>query len=187
MFKGIGILCSGLLILALAGGYFVLRRNQTQQFPTLARQSPVPVSEPAKIQVYEDEVFLRKSEAVIGGTIENISNESLAQLQVTIKLQRRTGQEELKTVPLSAPDLAPGARATYALRVPSSSWDTAKVVAVAPSDTDITLNFKSKRGKERPAEPPPASVQRTIIVERAKPRPKGEEFINTPDNPVIIR
>lgn len=187
MFKGIAIICSVLLIIALAGGYFVLRRSQTQQFHSSARQSPTPVAEPAKIQVYEDEVFLRKSEAVIGGTIENISAESLAQLQVTIKLQRRNGEEELKTVPLSSAELTPGARATYALRVPSGSWDSVKVVAVAPPEAEVTYSFKSKRGKERPAEPPPAGVQRTVIVERPRPRPKGEEFINTPDNPVIIR
>jgi hypothetical protein len=188
MFKGIGILSSVLLIAALAGGYFVLRRTQTQHFQSSVRQAPAPAIEPAKLQVYEDEVFLKKSEAVIGGTIENISNESLGRLQVTIKLQRRDGREELKTVPLlGVKDLAPGARGNYSLRIPTGLWDNAKVVSVAPPDTNNTYSFKSKPGKERPAEPPPATIQRTVIIERTKPRPKGEEFINTPDNPVIIR
>jgi len=188
MFKGIGIIFSVLLIVVLAGGYFALRQNQTQHFQPSVRQTPTPVNEPVKLQVYEDEVFLKKSEAVIGGTIENISNESLARLQVTIKLQRRNGQEELKTVPLlGVTDLAPRARGNYSLRIPTGLWDSAKVVSVAPFDANITYNFKSKPGRERPAEPPPASIQRTVIVERTKPRPKGEEFINTPDNPVIIR
>lgn len=187
MFKGIGIICSTFLIIALAGGYFVLRQKQKQQLVTQDRQIIVPPSEPAKIQVFEDEVFLKKSEAVIGGTIENISKEPFGQLQVMIKLLRRNGDEELRPVVLSSTNLAPGARANYSLRVPTGKWDSAKVVAVAPLDTNISYNFKSMRGKERPTEAPPVSVQRTIIVERPKPRGKGEEFFNSPDNPVIIR
>jgi hypothetical protein len=44
--------------------------------------------------------------------------------------------------------------------------------------------FKSAVGARRPAERLPQGSPKVVVVPR--PKPKGEEFINTPDNPTRI-
>jgi len=111
----------------------------------------------------------------------------MEQLSVTLKLMRRGGGEELKTIPLTPSALAPGEQASYTLRVPAGAWSNAKAVRVGSLADDIAYEFKSSRGKERPREVLQTPAQRTIIVQRPKSRQRGEEFLNTPDNPVIIK
>ncbi len=190
MFKFTGLIVAALLIGTLFGGYFMLRHKQAQQIALatpLREATRARATTPPQVNVFEDAAFLRRSEAVIGGSVENVSDTPLPQLTLTIKLLARDGQrEELKTVKVTSADLAPGARASYSVTVPEGVWSGAKVVRVASDGGQIEIPFKSLPGKERPREKP-TTTARTIIVERpAKPK-RGEEFLNTPDTPVIIK
>lgn len=191
MFKVIGVICAALIVASIFGGYFLLRSRNAAATSSPAAQTSEPqrpTRDQIKLQVLEDEAFLRRSDAVIGGTIRNVSNQKLSQLSLTIKLQGRDGRtEELRTIAASPKDLEPQASATYSLAVPSSKWSGAKVVAVAADGNPNPEPFMSMRGKLRPREAPPAPVVRTITVERPKPRGKGEEFLNTPETAVPIR
>src|SRR6267143_1492704 len=51
-----------------------------------------------------------------------------------------------------------------------------------PPRAQIRIPFKTLPGAQRPLEKTPDG--KTIVVSR--PRPRGEEFINTPDNPAKV-
>lgn len=191
MFKVIGIVCAALIVASIFGGYFLLRSRQAaaQQVDERAGDTQPATRERAKVHVLEDEAFLRRSDAVIGGTIRNVSDQKLSNLLLTIKLQSRDGRtEELRTIATSPEDLEPQASANYSVAVSSAKWSGAKVVAVVADGDSNPQPFLSMRGKPRPREAPPAPIVRTITVERPKPtNRKGEEFLNTPDTAVPIR
>ena len=189
MFKLLGFLSAALLVATLFGGYFVMRNRQVRQVvPDSHQQTSNAKMEAIKFRVFEDEAYLKKSQAVIGGTVENVSDQPLTQLAVTIKLHSKGGQhDELKIVALEPSTLEAGARAAYQLMVPTDKWKGAKVVGVINASTQSQYAFQSSRGNLRPSEQIVPRQARTIIVERPAPRKKGEEFLNTPDNPVIIK
>lgn len=204
MFKLIGLISAAVIILALFGGYFALRTRQAQLTASESRHNlseetaataAAAAAAPIKLRVFENEAYLKNSQVVLGGTLENISAEGLTGLTVTIRLMNRnTDAEDLKTVTPAPADLAPGARASYSLTVPSGKWSGAKVVRVASASSENSANseadvaFQSSRGNLRPREQQPAAQVRTVIVNRPpRPKGKGEEFLNTPDNPVIIK
>lgn len=190
MFKIIGIVCAALMVTSIFGGYFLLRSRHAAAPPADARagETEHAARGQAKLHVLEDEAFLRRSDAVIGGTIRNVSNQKLSKLLLTIKLQSRDGRtEELRTIAASPKDLEPHASATYSVAVPSAKWSGAKVVAVTADADSTSQPFLSMRGKPRPREAPPAPVVRATTVERPKPIRRGEEFLNTPDTAVPIR
>lgn len=192
MFKVIGFICAALIVCSIFGGYFFLRsRHAAVTAPVESRNPGAPhaVREPVKLHVLEDEAYLRRSDAVIGGTIRNVSNQKLPRLLLTVKLQSRDGQtEETRTIAPTPADLEPQESATYSIAVPSAKWRGAKVVVVASDGNPVSESFLSMRGKARPhAAPPPPIVRTTTTIERPKPTKKGGEFLNTPETAIPIR
>src|SRR3712207_2724064 len=69
--------------------------------------SPKPTPEP-EVQIYEDEAMLRGSQAVLGGTVENLSGARLENLKLELELQRRGDEAtEKRTVEVKPAVLAP--------------------------------------------------------------------------------
>lgn len=181
-----GALQAGLLACILAGGLQgcgggsseVRVKEETKAAPS---EQATPAGTPAaEAQVYEDEAMLKGSRAVVGGTVENVSGASLDKLSVEIELKRRKdGAQETRTVQVEPHNLAPGERGRYALTV-TRDWNSARLVSLKSGTRGgASVAYNTARGALRPPEKPPEPKTKVIVVQR--PRPKGEEFINTPE------
>jgi hypothetical protein len=177
--------CALILTAALLGGYFFLRGRQVrelqagQQAAEAARKSaPSP-----KAQVFQDEVMLRGSKAVVGGSVRNISEETLEGLSVEIELKSRNGQTTgTSSVGLQPASLRPGEEGRFAFQITPSDWSGTRVTRLLSAKAGAEVPFKPEMGAKRPPERAPAP--KVIVVPR--PKPKGDDFLNTPDTPIRI-
>jgi hypothetical protein len=184
----VGAVASSLVVAsALISGYSFLRTRQLEQVRAVQKTEPLAkIVSPPEAHIYEDEARLRGSEAVITGTIRNISMNRLEELTLEMELKRRASQvTERRKINVEPGILAPGEEGHYTLRLPSSEWSGARVLTLNSAQRNESIAFKSEVGELRRPERLPDGPQKVVIVPR--PRQKGEEFINTPDNPTIIR
>ena len=174
----IGVFCAVFLTAIVLGGYLWLRkRNERQLAAAVAveNQKKTP-----KVEVLVDDSTVEGKKAFLSGTIHNISNESLRGIAVELQLRRRVGGGvETRTVLPESSDLAPDARTRYSLEVPSQDYISSTLLRVVSGENRAAVPFKALPGAARPPLETPAS--KTVIVNR--PKPKGDEFINTPGNP----
>lgn len=174
----IGVFCAVLLTAIVLGGYLWLRKRHERQLAaavTVENQKKTP-----KVEVLVDDSTVEGKKAFLGGTIHNISNESLRGIAVELQLRRRVGGGvETRTVLPASSDLAPDARTRYSLEVPSQDYISSTLLRVVSGENRAAVPFKALPGAARPPLETPAS--KTVIVNR--PKPKGDEFINTPGNP----
>lgn len=180
-----GMLFALLVTGAILGGYFYLRgRHATQVADAAAAEAKTKAALLPQVEVVVDDAMIKDKETVLGGTVHNISKEPLGAVGVKLELHHRSGGVvETKTLPLDQPDLAPDGKGRYVISFAASEYSTARVVAIVVGSDHTSVPFKTLQGAQRPTEPPP--VGKTIMV---KPPPRrGEEFINTPDNPGRIR
>jgi hypothetical protein len=179
----VGVVLALLLTSAVLGGYLYLRSRhaKAELEKQLAANPPAkPVPSPL-VQVTQDEPKLKGSNAAISGVVKNISNSKLSGLTLELELTRRSdGGTERKSVAPKPVDLAPGEEGAYNLTIPRE-FRSLKVAAVRSSNSPGELAFHTVSGARRPLEGPPAT--KIIIENRNTSRGKGEEFINTPDNP----
>lgn len=139
------------------------------------------------VRIYEDEAMLKGSQAIIGGTVENIAGEPLESLSLELELRRRKdNQTEVRALAIVPPTLAPGERGRYSLSLPSNQWRGSRILRLRSASRTEDIAYQSQVGARRPPERIPET--RKVIVEPPPPRPRrdGEEFINTPDNPEKI-
>lgn len=147
-----------------------------------ASQPPAP-----EVHVLVDEAMLRKPHAILGGTVENVGGERLENLSVELELRRREDDAiELRSVPVSPSTLAPGEKGRYSLRVLSDEWAGSRLLHVRSGPGEREVAFKSSPGARRPPERMPEARTDAAAKAPSKPRPAGEEFINTPDTPVAV-
>jgi hypothetical protein len=174
----LGVLCALLLTTAVFGGYLYLRKRHERQ---VAASNQVEVKKQApKVEVFVDEATANGKNTVLGGTIHNISSESLHDLAVELQLRRRlSGAVETRTVPTDITELAPDGKARYGLELPGQDYISATFLRVIGGSNKSEIACKVAPGNPRPPLESPAA--KTIIVKR--PAPKGEEFINTPNTP----
>src|SRR4030095_5828771 len=86
----VGMLCALLLTGSVLGGYIYLRkRHERQGAATVAAQKVE--KEKAKVEVAVDEARTEGKKSILGGTIHNISNDTLHNLAVELQLRRRSG------------------------------------------------------------------------------------------------
>ena len=182
------VLCALAITAGLFAGYLYLRRRHAEN--ELARQQAQtpPASKPSGpplLQVYEDDALIKGSQAMIGGTLVNISAENLTDLAVELELHKRKGgDKETRTLPVTPKDLTPQQQGRYTLMVMSRDYSYARLVRIKSSARPAEVAFKSAPGAQRPPEPPPQS--KTVILPRPTPRKGEEEFINTPDKPARV-
>jgi hypothetical protein len=175
----VGMLCALLLTGAIFGGYIYLRKRHERQVAAAVALETTKKAAP-KVEVFVDDATINGKKTLLAGTIHNISNESLRNLAVEIQLRRRTGGGvEARTVTPEATDLAPDGKTRYSLELLAADYVSATFSHVLAGDNGAQVAFKAFPGAARPPMEPPAP--RTIMVNR--PAPKGEEFINTKDNP----
>ena len=172
------------LTVGLLGGYFYLRgRNEKALAERRAAAEKAKAVAPPAAQIFQDEVRLAGGQAVVGGTVRNISGEKLEGLSVEIELKSRTGDaKEVRQVAVEPRDLPPGQEGKYSLQIVPKAWSGVSVARLLSAARGGEVAFKPEMGARRPAEgrPPPK-----VVVE-PRPRQKGDDFINTPDTPVRI-
>lgn len=181
--KVVAAVCALALAAALLGGLMFFRKRQQDRLNAarLAEQAAHAVA-PVEAQVFQDEVRLKGSNAVVSGTVKNGSDAPLEGLTVEIALKARASQAIARqTVQVSPDTLRPGEEGRYSLEVPSSEWSGAQVVRLHSAARNADIAFKPELGEKRPPERPSDKV----IMEQ-RPRRKGDEFINTPDTPIRI-
>jgi hypothetical protein len=143
------------------------------------------VSAPAEAEIYSDEAMLSKPYAIIGGKVKNVGPQRLEKLSVEIELRRREGGDvERREVSVEPADLAPGEQGKYVLKVLSEEWGSSRIVSLRSGTGPREVAFNTLQGARRPPEVP--ETKTAANAPRQKPRPNGEEFINTPDTPVRV-
>jgi hypothetical protein len=171
-----------LVAVVLLGGYFYLRNRHARQTAAgVPDKKTSKVSSalkgPAKLQVFLDEPTLKAGESVIGGTVKNISNEDLNGLSVELELWRRgDGGTEQRTVELEPSSLAPDQDGRYAMKLRAQDYSNVRFIGIR-SDSRL-IAYTSAEGQKRPSE---KTESKTVVI--PKPAGRGDEFINTPDNP----
>jgi hypothetical protein len=174
----VGLLCALLLTAAVLGGYLWLRKRHERQ--VAAATQVEEQRKAAKVEVFVDESTVANKKAFLGGTIHNISNETLRGIAVELQLRRRIGGGvETRTVVPEASDLPPDAKTRYTLELPSQDYISATFLRVVSGENRAAVPFKALEGAPRPPLAPPAT--KTVTVSR--PTPKGEQFLNTEKNP----
>lgn len=181
----IAIVCAGLLTCALFAGY-VLMRNRYAPVPQSSERQANTAAAPQRIraQVFADEPFLRNSQAVIGGIVRNVSDETLENLTVVLVLTRSdaTGAEA-RHIALMPSRLAPNEEGRYALMLPAREWRDVRVSGLRNGDAGEEIGFNTAIGARRPLESAPRPRRST----QQRSRPDNDGFFNTPDTPVVIR
>src|SRR2546426_12709713 len=176
----VGMLCALLLTGSIFGGYMYLRKRHERQIAAAVALETTKKATP-KVEVFVDDATIDGKKTLLGGTIHNISNESLRNLAVELQLRRRTGGGvETRTVTPEATDLAPDGKTRYSLELLAADYLSATFSHVLAGDNGAQVAFNAFAGAARPPMEPPAP--KTVTVSR--PAPKGEEFSNVPENPV---
>jgi hypothetical protein len=171
----------------LLAGYLIWRKWHEEKV-SVDRQSatqPVRPALPQKAQVFMDESVRKGSQAIISGTVRNISNENLTNLTVEVELtHRKDGSTEVRSLDLEPKDLGPAQESRYSLTL-TGDYRSIKLLRLKSGQQAEEIGFKTAPGAKRPLERAPETT-RTIIIERPSTPKQGEEFINTPDNPSRI-
>src|SRR5712691_310094 len=176
----VGILCALLLTGAIFGGYLFLRKRHERQLAAAAAATRTKTLA-LRVEVFVDDPTMDGKTTMLGGTLHNISGEALRNLSVELELrQRKGGRLETRTLTPDQAELAPDAKARYAVELQVSDYGSARLVRIVGGDNHADVPFKALPGAPRP--PMEAPSAKTVIVNR--PTRRGEEFINTPNNPV---
>ena len=165
----------------LFGYAFLNRRNQEL---TANSQPPKQAAKPApepEAQIFQDEARLKAGQAIISGKVLNVSQSELRNLSVEIELKHRTSAATQRlTAELAPSSLGPNEEGRYSLSVLANEWSSMKVTRLLSAVRPDEIAFRSAPGEKRPPEPPPGKTKVNTVQ---RPRPSGEEFINTEDSP----
>src|SRR5437660_1579504 len=178
----VGVLCALVLTGSVLGGYLYLRKRHERQVAAAAAAERIEKEKP-KVEVLVDEATIDGKKSALGGTIHNISNETLRNVAVELQLRRRKGGTvETRVVLPQAAELAADAKTRYRVEGSVQDYSSATFSRVLAGDSHLAIAFKALPGAERP--PMPAPVGKTIVVSR--PAPRGDEFLNTEKNPARV-
>jgi len=178
----VGVLCALVLTGSVLGGYLYLRKRHERQVAAAAAAERIEKEKP-KVEVLVDEATIDGKKSALGGTIHNISNETLRNVAVELQLRRRNGGTvETRVVLPQATELVADAKTRYSVEVSVQDYSSATFSRVLAGDSHLAIAFKALPGAERP--PMPAPVGKTIVVSR--PAPRGDEFLNTEKNPARV-
>lgn len=130
--------------------------------------------------------MLRNSQAIIGGTIRNVSGQRLENLIIQLELRRRDVESsetrELQVVPQI---LEPGAEGRYSITVASRQWSGSHLLRLRSGTDGREVVFKSEVGARRPPERPAAGREKVVIVPRPKSK-QHDDYLNTPETAIPI-
>jgi hypothetical protein len=174
----VGLLCALLLTGAVFGGYLYLRKRHERQVAAatvVENQKKAP-----KVEVFVDEPTVNGKTTQVSGTLHNISPDPLHKVAVELLLRRRVGSGvETRAVTPDTTDVPPDGKVRYSVELPVQDYISVTFLRVIAGDNRAEVAFKAVPGTPRPPLETPAA--KSIIVNR--PKPRGEEFLNTPNTP----
>jgi len=181
------VVCALTVTAGILFGYSYLSWRNSERL-RLQQAAEVPAQKPSpspQAVVFVDEAMIKGPQAVIGGTVQNISPAKYTNLKVEVELKRRKdGGVETRMLDLVPSEVEPEQQGRYSLNVPSREYRESKVLSVRSGEGSTIVPFKTMPGASRPKERLPES--KTIIIKPSPRRGNGEEFINTPETPVKI-
>jgi hypothetical protein len=188
--RSLPFIVGALLLIALISVvcYFLFFRQTAQPLANQEQQEKAPLAAAStEAQVFENEPILKDSQAVIGGTVRNISRGPLNNLSLELELKRRSdGSTETRTISIEPGSLAPGQEGKYSFVLQRQEFSGTQIKHLRSAARSSLIAFKTAPGARRPKELPPEPPIRTINVPRPSPRSTNEEFINTPDAPTRV-
>jgi len=177
------ILSSSLLLLAACQSPTQVRgrAEAVNQKATTAKAAPTP-----EANILVDEPRLVKPYAVISGTVQNIGQQKLERLSVSIELRRRDdGSTERREVSVEPKDLAPDEQGKFSIKVAPDEFRGSSVVGLRSGEGGRDVAFNAMPGAKRPQERFPDRIV-NVKVPRQKSKGGADEFINTPDTPIKV-
>jgi hypothetical protein len=170
-------------VLVLVGYAYLRKRHAENTASSLAAAypSPEPRQSP-KALITVDEALLKGGTTTIGGSVKNTSSEPLGPLSVEVELKRRKDAgAEVKHVALEPRQLEPQQEGRYSLQLKAQDYASARVTALRSGSDSTAVPFTTAQGQKRP---PEILDSKTVLVD--KPKSKGGEFLNSPDNPARV-
>jgi hypothetical protein len=184
--KIVAILAAVAVTAGLLIGFLIWRKNQAEQVAAAqpSQTKPLRPALPLKAQVLMDDAIRKGSTVTISGTVQNVSNEKLSNVVVELELtHRKDGGADVQSLKTAPGDLGPAESGKYSLTL-AGDYRSIKLLSVKTGAQAEEIGFKTAPGMKRPAEHP--AETKTIIVNQPSAPKKGEDFINTPDNPSRI-
>lgn len=186
---GLKIIAGGLALLFTAcvmAGYVYFRNRHARQNAVVADETKAALANtpkgPPKAHILVDEALLKGGQTIIGGSVKNISNETLSGLAVELELRRRNdGTTERMNAPLNPAQLGPQEEGRYSLKVSAQTFGSVRLVALRGGSDSGLLSFTTGLGQKRPLE----RLEPKVIVVPRQPSGKGG-FLNSPDNPARV-
>ncbi len=185
----VAVACALLVTGLIFAGYLFVRarRAQEERASVFATQQSSRKNQPTELQVFEDEAYTKNSQAIIGGTIRNLSNRALPDLLIEMELIRREdASRETRVINVEPGTLAAGAEGKYQLTLPAREWSGARLLRIVSGDERVEIAHKSEQGAPRPLTTPTLVRSKPNDSQR-KPRRPGDDFYNTPDSAEVIR
>lgn len=188
-----GLLKNGHISLFLMSTLFVTAchfssatRHAQESAESKPKPTSVAVTQSPEVQIFVDEAMLRKPYAILGGTLKNVGTQKLEDISIALELIRRAdGNAERREVKVEPGDIPAGGSGRYSIKVLSEEWSGSRIVALQSSSVPREITFKTLPGARRPPEKI-MPVTRVVNEGRPKPKSKGDEYINTPDNPIAV-
>ena len=166
------------------GGYAYLRHRHASQALSVASSERVPskTKPTPQAHILVDEARLKGGQSILGGTVRNISAESLNGVEVELELRRRRdGAVEHVTVPLDPSVLAPQQEGRYELKLLPQDYSSGRVFGLRRSTSGEALAYTTALGQKRA---PERFEPKPVIV--PKRSSNSGEFLNSPNNPVRV-
>ncbi len=184
----VAVVCALLVTGALLAGYLAVRARRSQERASVAAVQQTPRKNlTTEMEIFEDEAYTKNSQAIIGGTVRNLSNRALSDLVIEMEFVRRDdGGKEMRSIKVEPNVLMAGGQGKYQIKLPAREWSGARLVRVLGGERQEEIGYKSEEGAPRPLAPP--NVARSKSNEpQPRPRRPGDDFYNTPDSAEIIR
>lgn len=180
--KLIALLCALLLTGGVILGFFYLRWRHDSK--ASANQPVIEQKQQPIAKILVDEAMIKGDSVIIGGTVINTSQQPLNALSVELEFTRRKSNSiEKKVLQIKPEVLQPGEKGNYSAIFLSKEFSSVKVTKLLNNNNAVAFNQEA--GAKRPLEKPKPPKVNIIVV---KPKSKGgEDFINSPDDPVVIK
>lgn len=162
------------------------RNAVASKISTKPGQTTGVIATATQARVAQDETWVKNGQAIIGGTVRNISHNKLSNLLIELEMKKRAdGKTENLSIEVAPKNLEPEEQGKFFLSVSSRDYSGLRILHLKDEVSSTDIAFTSVPGQARPVEKAPET--KTIIVQKPASRIRGDEFLNTPDNPEVIR
>ena len=177
----LGVLAAVVVTSVVFFGYSTLRKRH-QQGVIAAQQVPAVTTNepkgPPKVQILVDDALTKGDQSLLGGTVKNISEETLSDLRINLELiRRKDGGTDKISAAVEPKELSPQQEGRYSLQLHAADYVSVRLAGLKSGSSPELLAYLAGPGQKRPAE---RLQGRTIIV--THPSSRGG-FLNTPDSP----